>query len=170
MEPEAAKWLFPRRRFRLRDLVVVMNRNVLDAARVDVDLPAEDRAYHGGAFYVPAGEAGTPWTLPADLFLRGRFPKQKICRMPFILRSDARARFQPIQLYVSEFAVIGKLRRVEINVALHGIRISFFLEGFDHCNLRGNVIRSARKSYAIGFDIQFAYVLKEKIGIFLSHR
>ena len=67
MQPKTREWLFAGRGFGLRDLVVVMYGDVLDSACMDIDLGAEGRAYHCGAFDVPAGEAFTPRAVPTDL-------------------------------------------------------------------------------------------------------
>src|SRR3990167_10309335 len=56
MHPEAREWPLARGGFGLRYFVVVMYRNVLHTARMDVYLCTERRAYHRGTLDVPAGE------------------------------------------------------------------------------------------------------------------
>ncbi len=50
--------------FGLRDLIGVMNRDMIDPAAVDVEMLAQIFARHGGAFDMPAGKAHAPGGRP----------------------------------------------------------------------------------------------------------
>src|SRR3989338_10512643 len=73
----------------LRNLVIVMNGNVVNPARVYVkDSPKIFRC-HGCAFYVPAGEPPTPWRVPTSLFIK--LPEREVPRV-MLFGGDADAR------------------------------------------------------------------------------
>ena len=73
--------------FALRDLVFVMRKDQIDAARVNVDLLAQVLERHGAAFDVPAGEAIAPRAGPLHHAARlGRLPQREVFRGEFIGR------------------------------------------------------------------------------------
>lgn len=71
------------RGLRLRDLVRVVNGDVINAAAVDVERLPEEIASHRGTFDVPPGEPTTPRCIPLHLALhpgRGDLPKCEVVR------------------------------------------------------------------------------------------
>src|SRR3989344_1625520 len=69
MQPETREWFLARGGFGLRYFVVVVHGDVLDTARMDVNLRAEGRAYHRRTLDMPAGEPLPPRAVPAELLV-----------------------------------------------------------------------------------------------------
>ena len=62
----------------LRDLILVVREDEVDAAAVDVDGLAQMRADHRRTFDVPAGPAAAPRRVPADHALGDRLPQHEV--------------------------------------------------------------------------------------------
>ena len=168
MHPEAGKGAFPRSGFRLGDLVVVVDTDVLDAAGMDVYLLAENGIYHRRAFDVPAGETFSPRRIPPQAV--GRFPEDEIGRIAFLgIRLDARALTLSFESDIPKLAVVGKAKGVEIHAAETAIRVPFFFERFYHRYLRGDVVASEGEGYLGDVNIQFREVVLEYTRVLFSH-
>src|SRR4051812_25319582 len=94
--PPARKWLSGRR-LGLRDLVLVMRKDEVDRAAVDVERLAEQIHRHGRALEMPAGASSAPRRVPGS---RGRFvfglrglPEREVLRvfLCVLVLGDARA-------------------------------------------------------------------------------
>src|SRR5579863_9130952 len=84
MHPVAHERL-ARRAFALRDLVGVMDLNMVHATAVDIEGLAEVGHAHGGAFYVPARIPGPPRTVPLhDVFGLVQEPEREVVGMPLL--------------------------------------------------------------------------------------
>src|SRR4051812_31583157 len=81
VDPEARE-LLSRRAFALRDFVLMMRKDQIHAAGVNIDgCRSEQPKRHRGALDVPAGTAGTDPGVPRRLaFLRG-FPEHEVARV-----------------------------------------------------------------------------------------
>ena len=68
--------------FALGDLVLVMGKEQVDAARVNIEIVAEMFLAHRGAFEMPTGTTFSPGRIPVvgAVFLATGFPEDKIGR------------------------------------------------------------------------------------------
>src|SRR5262249_57330343 len=85
-------------RLGLRDLVGVVNRDVVLAAAMDVEEVAEIFLRHGRALDVPARETLAPGTVPLHLPLLargGELPQRAVGRVLLLPQLDAPAGFEP---------------------------------------------------------------------------
>src|SRR5690242_19711018 len=97
--------LFPGCAFTLRDLVFVMRKDEIDAARVNVETLAEILHRHRRALDMPAGTAATDLRIPRGFGLACRFlPQGEVARVLFL-----------ILVGVDAFACAGDVAR-EVNL------------------------------------------------------
>ena len=84
----------PRRSLALGDLVLMMGKDQVGAAAVDVEGLAQVLHAHRRAFDVPAGPAGADFGLPEVLPFLRRLPEREVARVLFVVlvRIDAGAR------------------------------------------------------------------------------
>ena len=76
------------------DLVGVVDRDVIFAAAVDVEVRSQVLGRHGRAFDVPAGEAAPPRAIPFHLSLRvcwAELPQRKVRDAALLPEIDALA-------------------------------------------------------------------------------
>ena len=112
---------FPGERLRLRDLVLMMRKEVVDAAHVDVNLLAEVAIITRAAFDVPAGTSLDMFFFTINhefdfpkirsiALLVVRFPERKIGDLVFFIFVivDAHTRDHAAHVEVCEFAIIGE--------------------------------------------------------------
>ena len=117
--------------FALCNLIFMVRKDEILAARVNVDSLAQMLARHGAALNMPAGAAGAVGAVPIGLAGLCRLPHGKICRvlLQIVLQCMAQAAvtaFQLIQIQVRELAIFLKLARTEINIAVFGhIAVAF---------------------------------------------
>src|ERR671933_546947 len=122
MNPEARK-SFPGRAFALRDLVLVVRKDKVVAAAVDIDLWPKLFEVHGRALDMPARPAGRPGRRPRGLARFRSFPKGEVQRVLFALvRCDARPHPHVVDLTAGELTVSFKGSYPEINVASSLVR------------------------------------------------
>src|SRR2546423_1142008 len=75
-----------RRAFRLRDLVLMMREDKVNAAAVYIKRLAEILHGHRGAFDVPAGPAAPDLRVPRGIApLINRFPEREVARVLFVV-------------------------------------------------------------------------------------
>ena len=97
VHPEARERLAGRA-LALRDLVLVMRKDQIDAAGVDVDRRlAEQPQRHRRALEMPAGPPGRIDDVPGRLARLGRLPQHEVARVVLrvVVGVDARAGFMP---------------------------------------------------------------------------
>src|SRR5262245_41220108 len=90
--------LLSRGPFALRNLVLVMREDQIDATGVDVDgCRAEQAQRHRRALNVPPGTTGTNARVPRRLPFLGRFPQDEVARvfLVVLVRVDPRAALDP---------------------------------------------------------------------------
>src|SRR3546814_9355559 len=68
----------------LGDLILMMRKDEVEAAGVDVDRLAQMRLDHRRAFDVPAGAAPAPGRIPADHLRLRRLPQHEVGRVPLV--------------------------------------------------------------------------------------
>src|SRR6266566_5284350 len=97
-------------RLGLRDLVGMVDRNMVLAATVNVEEIAEVSLRHRRALDMPAGETLSPGALPFHLALfarRRELPQREVGRMPLLAKLDALAGLEPRLVQAREVAVVG---------------------------------------------------------------
>ena len=107
VHPEARERL-ARRALALRDLVLVMREDQVDAAGVDVDRRlAEQPQRHRRALEMPAGPARRIDDVPGRLARLGRLPQHEVARVFFrvVVGVDARARLHAVVIEARQPAV-----------------------------------------------------------------
>src|SRR5262245_10986545 len=108
VHPEAGKRLH-RRALSLRDLVLVMRKDQVDAAGVNVNRGAiEQPKRHRGALDVPSRPALHPTAVPLRLAGPGRLPQNEIAGVVFgiFVDVDARTSVETIVIEASEAAIV----------------------------------------------------------------
>src|SRR5205085_1856349 len=114
VHPKAHEWPTVMRRLALRELVLVMRKDQIDAAAMDVEGLAEMRLAHRRAFDVPARPAAAPRAVPARLLRRRRLPQHKIAGVLLVGRDlDAGAGDQLVAAAPGQPAVAGPRRYPE---------------------------------------------------------
>src|SRR6185437_16552205 len=92
---------------RLRDFVLMVRKDQIDAAAMNVEDIAEIGGRHRGALDVPARTAPAPWTVPAGLAGRRLLPKDKIGRVLLVgIDRDARAGLLLLELAARQRAIV----------------------------------------------------------------
>ena len=112
--------------FALRDLVLVMGKDQIAAAGVDVERFAQVLHRHGGALDVPAGPPGAEGRLPERLaFFRG-FPKHEIAGIGLVvfIRVHASARAHAGKINLSQLTVMWEGADFEVNRPLARVSVS----------------------------------------------
>ncbi len=121
VHPEAREH-FSGRRFRLRDLVLVMREHQVFAAGVQVERGAEILHRHRRALDVPAGTSWPERRLPMRLAGFGRFPEREIAGL-FLVETvgvHTRAIFYMGEVLLRELAVGRKLGHAVVAGAIVG--------------------------------------------------
>ena len=111
-------------RVRLRDLVLVMGEDEVQAAAVDVELGTEVLLGHRRALEVPAGPAGTPRGVPGRLALLGALPEREVQRVLLGVASSGLRRAHVLGPLPGEGAVRRERRHVEVDVAAGGVGVA----------------------------------------------
>ena len=93
----------------LRDLAIVVRKDVILPAGVDVELLAEVAHGHGRALDVPAWKAAAPRAVPLHDVLRILLPEREVVRAAlFRINLDARAGVELFQGIAAQPAVVGE--------------------------------------------------------------
>src|SRR2546426_5295527 len=109
VQPILGQWLLARKSFRLCDLGLVMGKDEINTATMDVVRRSKVSDRHRSVLNVPAGPALAPWTGQADLTRLLTLPEHKIGRVPL-----QRVRINPMNTQVfdplsRQFAITGEL-------------------------------------------------------------
>ena len=125
VQPEARERLAGER-LRLRDFVLVMREDQVDAAGVDVERLAQVLDGHHGALDVPAGAARADRRLPERLAFLGRLPQREIARVGLLVLVHVHARAGQVaaEIVVRELAVPGKRGDAEIDRAVARVGVA----------------------------------------------
>src|SRR5437879_3028762 len=104
--------LFSGHAFALRDLGLMMRKDIVYTAAMDVDLIAEERGRHRAALDVPAGTSRSPWRIPFHIaiFFVPRFPKCEVADVFFVVLVMFHAASGPQyrQIKMCELSIIRK--------------------------------------------------------------
>jgi len=113
---------------RLRDLVLMVRKDQVDAAAVDVEGLAQMLPRHRRAFDVPAGTAGRPDSRrrrPCGLARLRGLPQHEVHRVALIGRHiDTRARDHLVERALRQPAVVGHRGHAEQHVCLRHIGVA----------------------------------------------
>ena len=153
-------------RLALRDLVLVMDGNVIDAARVNVEHVAQILAAHRRALDVPARIPLAPRAVPLhDVVGLRLFPKREVGRVTLLrIDLDARAGLLLVQIEPRQLAVFGELADVEIDAVVDLVCIALFeqrLDIFDHV---GDVVGRLGDDLGLA-DVELGKVVKKDLGV-----
>ena len=144
VHPDAHEFPAPVRTRALRDLVLVVGKDQVVAAAVDVEGFAQVLLAHGRALQVPARPPAAPRRVPARQVRRRRLPQDEIRRIPFIRRhlhpgaGDDLVGFVPRQLPVAR-----PRGNAEQHVAFGLIGVARRDQGLDHGDHLGDVVGGA---------------------------
>ena len=143
----------------LGDLVLVMGKNQIEAATMNVDRLAEMRLDHRRAFDMPAGTAARPGAFPSDRLGRRRLPQDEVCGILLVVgdlypgAGDHRLPVAPAQN-----AVIGVARHVEEHMAGHFIGVAGLDKTSDHLDHLGDMLGGVGRDRRLA-DAQRAHVV-----------
>ena len=111
MEPEPGERLTGGA-LRLGDLILVMRKDEIDAARMDIDRRvAKQPKRHGRALDMPAGPARAGAEVPGRLVLGRRLPQHEVpgVLLLVLVGVDTRAGLNAVVVEASELAVVGQV-------------------------------------------------------------
>ena len=134
----------PVERFALRELVLVMRKDQVEPATVDVEVLAENRLAHRRALDVPPRPTRPPRARPRRFPRLGRLPEREVGRRSLPLRRRATLALHLVHGAIGQFAVVGVLRDVEVDVAVAGVREALGDEPLDEGDDRVDVLRRLR--------------------------
>src|SRR5579863_2184069 len=117
-------------RFALRNFVFMMGKDVIDAARVDVEMQAKILHRHGAALDVPAGEASPPGAIPRHFAPRlSHLPQREVLRTSSILNhAFAHARQHILKLVAGELTIAGEAFDIKIDIAIDFVSYALRLQ------------------------------------------
>src|ERR1700730_11834783 len=153
----------------LCDLVLVVGKDVVDAAGMDVEALAQVLHAHGGALDVPAGAPNAERRLPRLLTRLARLPQHEVARLvlAIVVDIDAGAGLQSRVVKVSELAVPWKGGDSEIGRAVRDIGVAFLAEQVDQRDHFEDVFRGSRVVLST-FDAQRIEVIEKRLDVFLG--
>ena len=145
MQPVAGERLAAMRRDALRDFVLVVRKDEVEAAAMDVEGLAEMRLAHRRALDMPARPAAAPRARPAGQRLGRGLPQHEIGGIALEGRDlDPGAGDHLVARAAGEDAVIRLARDREQHVMLGDIGVARGDEPLDHGEDRGDVLGRAR--------------------------
>ena len=154
-------------RLGLRDLVGVMDGDVILAAAVDVEVVAEVFLRHRRALDVPAGKSHAPWTRPFHLALlagRGEFPQGEIGGVFLLSEVDALAAFETGAIQSRQVAIAGLPAGVEIHAVRRAVGVAVLLDVGDELDLLADVVGRAAEN-GRRLDVQRRHVREKLLGV-----
>ena len=129
----------------LRELVLVVRKDEVLAARMDVDRGAEVLLRHRRALDVPARPPASPRRIPTGQFRGRRFPQDEVVRISLVVGDFyARARDHLAQASLRQRPVVVVTRNVEQHVAIGFVGEALLDQGFDHRDHLGNMLGGTR--------------------------
>ena len=138
----------------LRQFILVMRKDQVEPAAVNVDRLAQMRADHRRTFDMPPRPPATPRRIPADHAIRARFPQHEIGWVALVRRDfDPRAGDHRIAVAPAKRAIIRVAGDRKQHMALGGIGVALANQRIDHRHhwpdflgrVRGDVGRSDAK-------------------------
>ena len=165
MNPEARE-LLAGERFRLRDLILVVRKDQIDAAGMDVERCAEVLNGHHGALDVPAGTARADFGIPRGFAGFWRFPEGEVAGVVLLVfvNVDARARNHLGEIVVRELAVGREGADPEIDRAVAAVGVAALFELVDGGGHFGDVLCGAGDALG-AFEAERGAVVEECLSI-----
>ena len=138
----------------LGHLVGVVHTDVVDPARVDVEVGAQVLGRHRGALDVPPGKAASPGRVPLLLSLHAgwrELPQREVGGVPLVIDVlHAAAGLELVEVDAGELGVPRERRHVEVHAVVDDVGVPLLLEGADHGDLLVDVSRRAGDE--VGFE------------------
>ena len=149
MDPDGRGWAADQR-CRLRDLVLVVREDVVDAARMDVEPLAEVFEGHRRALEVPAREALAPARRPLEgALFTGGLPQREVGRVALVVFDVARgpvAGPEVVERVARELPVVLERADLVVEVVVVGaVGMAGILEPFGEVEHLGDVLGRARE-------------------------
>jgi hypothetical protein len=168
VQPETGERLAGER-FRLRDLVLMVRKDEVHAARVQVERIAQVLDGHHGALDVPAGAAGADLGVPEGLALLGGLPQGEIARVVFfvLVGIHARAADDAAEIGVGQLAVLREAGDTEVDRPVAGIGMAAFPELADGLHHLVDVFGGAHQFFG-ALQPQGGAVVQEGLGVGLG--
>ena len=156
VDPDGGGWPADERR-RLRDLVLVVREDVVDAAGVDVEPLAEVFEGHRRALEVPAREALAPARRPVErALLAGGLPQREVGRVALVGLDVARgpvARPEVVERVPGQLPVLRERPDRVVDVAVVGaVGVADVLQSLGEVEHLGDVLGRARE-HVSGEDV-----------------
>ena len=138
--------MIARRRAGLRDLVLVVRELQIHAARVDIEVSAQNFSRHHRTLDVPTRASFAPGRRPRGLTGLGALPEHKIKRIALaLLHFDPRARAQISEALARELPVVRKARHGVHHIAIaRHIRVTLLDQRFSERDHAGHVLGGPR--------------------------
>src|SRR6185503_19515163 len=152
--------------FTLRNLILVVRKEVIHAAGVNVDLLAQMLDRHRAALDMPAGESTAPRAIPGHIAARlGQLPKRKVLgvapvEIGYILDPAEHA----LELITRELAVAGEAPHVEEHVPTGRVCQFFTLEPLHDPDHIGDMVSGFWEDVCRQ-NIQLPLILVERSGV-----
>ena len=166
--------LLARRRLGLRNLVLMMRKEIVDAARMQVERLAQILHGHRRTLDVPAGTPPAPRRIPSDRTVR-RLPRLPQGKVPDVLlvvlvRRAAEPGLLVVKVDVRELAVARKLPDLEIDRTVFAlVRDALLHQLRDERNHLGNVVR--RRGIDLRrLDVELLKVSEERVLVRFRER
>ena len=166
VQPEAREGLAGER-FRLGDLVLVMRKDQVDAAGVNIERLAQvfDAPSRSTRCASPAGPAR--WAFPrTGLAFFGRLPQHEIAGVGFLVFVHVHARAGEVaaEIVVRELAVLGEGRDAEVDGAVARIGVAGLRPALDGRGHVGDVLGGVGQTLG-PFQAQRAAVFEKRSGV-----
>ena len=156
--------------FTLGDLILVMRKYVVHAARVDIEPLPQILVRHSRAFDVPTGESLTPRAIPLHVPSRfGCLPQREITGVAL---QRVRFRPHPFQQVAAEvagkLAVLGVAVHVEVDVPAGFVGCPLVHQSPNHVQHLGNVVGRPGENVG-GQNVDPLLVLPEHVSVKLAY-
>ena len=152
----------------LGDLVLVVGKDQVHAAAMDIDALTQELHAHGRAFDVPARSPGAPGGIPGGFAGLEGLPQHEITEgfaLVFIgIHGSAHLHALPIQM--GQAPILGQARDAEVDAALPGVGQALGLQALNEPNHLGNVFRGPGQEGEAGLrDGHGLQIVEEGLGI-----
>ena len=162
--------LFTRDRFVLCYLVLVVNGDMVYAARMDIEREAQIFAAERRALYMPARISHSPRTFPLHYMVGfSLFPYREVCGMALLaVHLYSRACLLFVEIKARQLAVTGELAYVVINAVVYLVRIAF-IDEFLNVSYRFGDMIGYLFDYLGSSDIQLFEIFEEYARVKLRY-